>query len=52
MTILRVFPRRTSYTPDDAMVLIGHPAMRECPGQTEMPRTRTHVEKGTSMWDY
>ncbi|MDR1693375.1 MAG: hypothetical protein LBR72_08460 [Oscillospiraceae bacterium] len=41
MTILRVFPRRTSYTPDDSMALIGHPALREVYGQCEIPRTRT-----------
>ena len=29
MKILRVFPRRTSYTPDDDLVRIGHPAMME-----------------------
>ena len=27
MRILRVFPERTSYTPDDSMVLIGLPPM-------------------------
>ena len=29
MTILRVFPKRTSYTPDDPLAFVGMPPMRE-----------------------
>lgn len=40
MKILRVFPHKTSYTPDDDMVLIGHPALAENDGQIEFKETR------------
>lgn len=40
LPILRVFPYRTSYTPDDDMVLISHPLLNEIDGQEEIKNVR------------
>jgi len=45
MRIIRVFPQRTSYTPDDDMVFIGEP-----PGLYIPDRDKTHISC-TFTWD-